>query len=95
MLRFETIPDRRSLHEIRELLRVELQVFDIEYAFRQPAEEARHAVLYHLPSRAEQGSVRSQRRPQRDEVLLVASGSVQEEQGEFAAFSGPETMDET
>src|SRR2546428_2855059 len=52
-LRFETIPDRRSLHEIRALLRAELQVLDVEYAFRQPSEEAGHAVLYHLPSRTE------------------------------------------
>ena len=82
-------------HEVSQLARPDAQVLEIEDALRQTAEEPRHAVLQHLPPRAKERCSRSQRLPQRKQVVLVAAGTVQQEQrrGPWCG-SRPETMNE-
>ena len=67
-------------HEVGELVGPLTKVILVEDALAEPAEEARHAVLQHGPAHRQHGGTRGQLVPQRQQVVLVAAGAVQQEQ---------------
>src|SRR6185503_7201314 len=66
--------------ESRQFLRAHSEIFLIEDPFTYPPEESQSASLVHLAARAEQRSARKKHPAKRDEVVLVPTGSVQQEQ---------------
>ena len=66
--------------EIRELPGTLSQIVQIEDAFRETAEEARHAALEHLAARTQNRCARQERLPEWHEVVLVPAGAVQRQQ---------------
>jgi len=72
--------------EIRQLGGVNFKVGQVEHAFRQPAEERRHAVLRDLAARRQQRRTGRQLRRERNEVVLVAAGAMQEQQRRLAGL---------
>ncbi len=67
----------------------------IEDAFCQTPEEARHAAFQHLTTRREQGGTRRDRPAERQQIVFIAAGAVQQEQRRAAGHGGRlEAMDE-
>ena len=64
--------------ELRELLGAHAQVVLVEDAFAQTAEEPGHAVFQHRPARGQQRRAGDERVAQRQQVVLVAAGAVQQ-----------------
>ena len=55
------------------------QIFDVEHALGEPAEEARHAALQHLAARTEQSRLWRNGAAQRQQVGFITAGAVQEQ----------------
>jgi hypothetical protein len=64
--------------ELRKLLSAHAQVVLVEDAFPQTAEEPGHAVLQHRSARGQQRRAGDDRVAQRQQVVLVAPGAVQQ-----------------
>jgi hypothetical protein len=71
---------RRRLDEIGQIIGASLQILEIEDTFRQPAEESRVAVLRDLAARTEERRRWVQFVAQRQQVVLVSAGTVQDQQ---------------
>src|SRR5262245_52701234 len=69
------------LDEVGELVRTGAHVVLVEHAFREPAEEARHAVLKHLAARGQERRAERNHLAERKEVGFVTAGSVQDQEG--------------
>ncbi len=54
------------------------EIVDVEDAFRETPEKARHAPLEHIPPRTQHAGRRRKVRRDRQQVVLVAAGSVQQ-----------------
>src|SRR5690348_14189515 len=67
-----------GLEEIVQLMRLKLQIVDVEYSFREASEKPGHAVFDHAPPRAEQRSSGQQLAAQRQEILFVSSCAMQQ-----------------
>ncbi len=70
----------RGLDEIGKIVGAFRHIGLVEDTFGESAEEARHAVLQHRAARRNQRPSRRQRAAQRNEIILVAAGAVQQEQ---------------
>src|SRR5574340_565756 len=68
-----------------QFLGARFQVVEVEHAFGKPPEEARHTVLDHFSADNQKRRASEQHPAERDEVFLVASGAVQQEQPRRAA----------
>src|SRR6185503_14051275 len=68
------------------------QVVEIEHALGAPPEETRHAVFGHLAARGQQSGARQQALAERDQIVLVAAGAVQQQKHRQ---TGPRRRDET
>src|SRR5580700_1864121 len=72
--------DLRFFDEICELPGPEPHVVFVETAFGKAPEKSRHAVFQHFAARRKQRSGRRDHAAERDEVVLVAAGAVQQQQ---------------
>jgi hypothetical protein len=79
-LESKLIANGRTPHKLRQFIGPRLQILQVENAFRQPPEEAGVAVLQCLAARAEQSRCRIELAPERDELVLISTGSVEQEQ---------------
>jgi hypothetical protein len=68
------------LDEVSQLVRAADKVGFVENARSQAAEKAELSVLVDLAARAEQRRTRSNQLSERDEVILIPTSSVQQEQ---------------
>ena len=62
---------------------LQFQIFQIEDAFGEAAKKSGHAVFQHSPARAEQRRAGDKLLAERDQVVLIAAGSVQEQQSDL------------
>ena len=68
----------------------------VEDALGEPAEGAGHAVFQHLTAKAQEGGLSVEHAAEGQEVVLVAAGAVQEEQGRsIGNFGRDKAMDES
>ena len=58
-----------------------MKILEVEYAFREAAEESRSALLEHVAARAQESRSGRQHPPKRKEIVLVTTGAVQEQEG--------------
>jgi len=70
----------RLLDEIAQFMCARLQVVKVEHALRDPPKKSRHAVLAHFATRGEQRAPGCDPRSERNEIVLVAAGSMQQQQ---------------
>jgi hypothetical protein len=70
-----------GLDERGELVSAGPQVVLVEDTFAQPAEEPRHTVLEHRAARGQHRGAGNQRPPEAEQVVLVATRAVQQQQG--------------
>jgi hypothetical protein len=66
--------------ELGELVDAGAQIVLVEDTLAQPTEEPRHPVLEHGAAHREHRCVRGEVRAQRQEVVLVAAGAVQQQE---------------
>src|ERR1700692_1344636 len=72
--------DLRLFDQIRELRRAGAHVVFVETVFGEAPEKSRHAVFQNFSARRKQRNCRREQPAERDEVVLVASGAVQQQQ---------------
>jgi len=93
--RGDTVVLARRRNEVGEIVGAPAHVVLVEHAFRQAAEEPRHAALQHLAARRQQRGAGRDRVAQRNEIVLVAAGAVQQEQRRRSRpIAGFEAVDE-
>src|SRR4051794_4825007 len=78
----EVIPRRRFRDKLGEIVRAAFQVGEVEDAFSQPPEEAGHAVFQHFAARTEHAGAGCEHRRERQQVVLVASRAVEQQERE-------------
>ena len=83
--RIEFVFGRRGANEIGQLVRAPDDIFFIEDAFGQAPEKSRHAVLENVAARTEQGRSWIEIAAERDHVVFVSAGSMQEQKRRAAA----------
>src|SRR3954453_2757212 len=85
----------RSSEKFTQFVSPEPEVLDIEDTLCQPAEEPRHTIFENLPPRAEERSPGGQRFTQREQIVLIATGAMEQQQwGGPRPGSGPEPVNE-
>src|SRR5450755_1977803 len=70
----------RAVDEANELLRAQREILEIEHALGEPLEESWCAALANGTARTEDRRAREEGLAERDEIVLVAAGAVQEEE---------------
>ena len=81
----ETMFLRRRGDKIREFVRPRDDIFFIENALSQPPKKSRGAILQNFSSRTEQGRVGIDAATDREQVIFVAAGAVQQQQRSIAS----------
>src|SRR5206468_4734869 len=76
----EFVVRRCRCDEVRQLVRAHFQIFQIEYTFGEPTKESRHSVFEDFAARTKQRGIRVELTSKREEIVLVTTGSVQQEQ---------------
>src|SRR5437588_10435206 len=71
---------RRSGDKIREFVRTRDDIFFVENALGQPPKKSRRAIFQNFSARAEQGRVRIDGPTEREEVIFISAGTVQQAQ---------------
>lgn len=90
----EAVPCPGRRHEGGEVAGAPTEIRLVEDPFGQAQEEARHAVLADAAARREQGGLRRDHAAEGEEVVFVAAGPVQEQQGTRGVGTGLEAVDE-
>jgi ribosomal protein L11 methyltransferase len=95
-LRIEFITAGRGVYKIGQFVRAPDQVFFIEDTFSESPEKSRPAILENLAPRTEQRRGGIEIATERNHIVFIAAGSVQEQQGPSGRglWRGNKTMDE-
>src|SRR5665213_2900620 len=85
----------RGLDKVGQFGGTSFEIVEVELARPEPTEKARHAVFQYLAARRQERAAGRQSLAERDEIVLVAAGAVQQQQGRQARRAGAdETVDE-
>src|SRR5262249_952777 len=84
----ETIAFACVGNEVRQFGRPPPHVLLVERAFGEPPKKARHALLQHLSPRREQRCAGRHRAAKRHEIVFVAAGTMQQQDGRHAGRGG-------
>src|ERR1700704_2768305 len=76
---------RPNGNKIREFVRPRDNIFFIENALSQPPKKSRRAIFQNFPARAEQGRTVVDGAAERQEVIFVPAGAMQQEQCSIAS----------
>ncbi len=80
VLRAKAILGSGGNDEIGKFVGAELEIFEVEDAHGEAAEEARHAVFEDFASRTEEACAGEDGAAERQEVTLIAAGSVEKQE---------------
>src|SRR5215470_7808464 len=83
LLPAEVVSFRGGVDEMRKLSSAKLEILHIKHSLRETAKETRHPVLQSLAPHAEERRARPQFISQRQEVILISSGPMQQQKGDW------------
>jgi hypothetical protein len=85
---------RRSGDKIREFVRTRDDILFIENALGQPPKKSRGTIFQNFSPWTEQGRVRIDAATEREEVIFVPAGAVQQQQRSIASSTGNKSIGE-